>query len=213
MENAFREIASMYGRTARVLKTDGMVMVGGSALKLSCDPDRPINDLDIAVMPSALDNVSRKAVEENGFTGEFDGKRLVLLTDKKTGVEVEVSSKNCGALNKTIGLPLYDRKNPTILGLNLASVIDEGDDAMVYGTRIRIPNPMSQLMMKYNLWLYRGEGKVVGQKDAQDIINIVKAFFNDAETVLKMKGAIAELCKARSYEEFARDLKKIMKNG
>ncbi len=125
-------------------------------------------------------------------------------------MEVEVSAKAFSNLNRSLGLSPYTEESPTILGLPLDYVIENGIFVDVDGTKIRIPKPLHQIIMKYNLWLFRSEGKIEGQKDAEDIVKLIRFYYKNADEFLsKEKDNIKTDCKARNSDVFARDIHKI----
>ena len=172
-ETKKEKIKKVYEKLAKVLQTEEIVLVGGSAMLLTADHERKLNDLDVAVPPKALVNVPATLAHEMGFEMLMDGSKLMTLTDAETGLEAEVSAKNCGNLNAKLGLPKYTDEKPTILGLDLWKVIS--DSVIVDG--IRTPSPFHQVLMKYNLWRFRGNGEVLGQKDAEDIRKLLAFYY------------------------------------
>lgn len=202
-------IAGIYFRLGKALGTDRMVVVGGSAMKLTCDPDRPSNDIDLALPPRLLAGISQARLVAYGFTGYYEDSRLLVALDKESGIEVEVSSKNCGNLNQKIGLPRYSEESPTVLGISIDAVIDGGRLINVNGIGVRVPQPLHQLIMKYNLWLFRGDGKLKDQKDANDIRKIVRFYYGDTGKLASHADEIGRSCRARGIDVFMIDIKAI----
>jgi len=204
-----KKIVDVYGRLQLVLGTDRIVVVGGCAMKLTCDPERPLHDIDLAVSPKFLYGVQEDLLADNGFSAEYEDGKLLVVMDKATNIEVEVSSKTCGNLNNKLGIPPYTESNPTVLGVNLNSVIDEGIFIDVYGKKIRVPNHVQQLVMKYNLWLFRGNGQIYGQKDAEDIRKIINAYYLEDGELMRNAHSISSICKSRDSNTIMKDINMI----
>jgi hypothetical protein len=204
-------LENIYPKLVDVFGAENIILVGGAAMKLSCDPERQLLDTDVAVFPSKLRGVERKKLDNLGLNGVYDSDKLITVIDKETETEREVSSQDCGNMNNVLGLPPYTEENPTILGLNLRDVINEGQWCNFKGEKMKIPNPVHNLIMKYNLWLFRGRGEVEEQKDAKDINKIVKYYFKDLNTLIHTNSvAIRRNCRASSYEKFIEDMKRIV---
>ncbi|MDE1833532.1 MAG: hypothetical protein KGH58_03890 [Candidatus Micrarchaeota archaeon] len=183
-------IAGIYGRLVRVFGTQEILLVGGSAMILTSEPGRQLKDIDLAVEPARLYGIPRELAEQEGFRPGFDGSRLIELEDMATGIEVEASSKSCGNLNSKLGIPPYTEQRPTIIGLPLIDVISRAERIELNGARMCIPSREDQVLMKYNLWKFRGEGRTRMQKDADDISKIVRFYYRGVDAFLEMRGSI-----------------------
>lgn len=204
-------LENIYPKLVEIFGADNMILVGGAAMKLSCDPERQLRDIDVAVFPSKLRGVGKEKLNGLELDGVYDNDKLITVTDRETGTEIEVSSQSCGNMNNVLGLPPYTEENPTILGLNLRDVINKGQWSEFKGEKMRIPNSLHSLIMKYNLWLFRGKGAVGEQKDAQDINKLVSYYFKSLdELIISQSVEIQRCCRASSYEKFVDDMKRII---
>lgn len=209
-EEGFELIRDIYSRVIKVFKTNKIIVIGGAAAKLTCDFTRPVKDIDIVIPPVYLYNVSESRIIKNYFNGIFEGNKLEILIDNNTRVEIECTSKHCGNLNKTIGLPAYTENNPTVLGINLNNVLKKSYFININGTKIRVSAPVHQIIMKYNLWLFRGKEQYTNQKDANDIKKLIKTFYPNINIFLEKEAAEIKLSNmAKPFNIFSEDIKKI----
>ena len=148
-------IKDIYLRLTQLFSTEDIVIVGGVSLLLTCDKNRKLGDIDVTMNPKLLLNVSGRIAQFNGFIPEYDKDELMALVDKQTDIEIETKAKNCNTMNKVLGLPAPTKSKPTILGLPLKEVIENAMILDVNGVKIRIPSRVHQIIMKYNLWLFR----------------------------------------------------------
>ena len=190
--------------------TDEIILIGGAAIKLSSDPSRKIHDIDATLYPKKLYGLDNQQIEELGFKPLKEGDKLISLIDKKTGIEIEVSAKLCQMLNRALGIKSFNEENPTVLGLDLSEVIHDSKIVKVGDIKIRVPSGLDQILMKYNLWLFRGEGKTENQKDAEDIKKLVAFYYKDIKNLLtEEKEQIQQKCKAKNVNEFQKDMELI----
>ncbi len=205
-------IANIYKRLEVLFGTDEIMLLGGAAIKISSNPSRHINDIDVALFPKKLYGIDSRLIEELGFQSVKRGYKLTSLIDKKSGIKIEVSAKSYQKLNKSLGIKNFNGKNPTILGLGLREVIQDSKVIKVGDVIIHIPSGLDQILMKYNLWLLRGEGKTKNQKDAEDIRKLVAFYYKDVENLLVVeKARMQQKCKVKSISDFQKDMEVICK--
>lgn len=193
------EIADIYSRLKETFKSDDLILIGGTVLLLTCDPNRKFGDLDVLVPLDKVENLSERDAAANGFDVGMEDGETSTLTDKKTKFEIEVTGKTCKNLNKIIGVPLPTRDNPTAMGLPVKDITNNAIAINVNGTLIKIPNRAQQILMKFNLWRFRGKQQIE-QKDADDIRRLIKFYYGSAErfihdeqeTIIKYKVYMGE---------------------
>jgi predicted nucleotidyltransferase len=181
-------ISSIYARLVLLFGTREILLIGGTSMILAFDDDRKLNDIDAIIDLNMLDKFTIKdegRIKEFNFGSMFKDNKLIMLTDIESGIEIEVRAITCGALNKTLDLPPYTDMEPTAMGLLISDILRNANEVNINHVVIKIPDPVYQILMKYNLWRFRGKGEMKDQKDANDIRKLVNFYYGSVQKLLE----------------------------
>ncbi len=92
MEDKYKLLSDIYGRLVKLFGTDRIVIIGGAAVALSCDPLQQIHDIDVALDPKLLYEKDKR-IEENGFRIVRDYTKIAFLVDKISSMEIDLRIK------------------------------------------------------------------------------------------------------------------------
>ncbi len=199
-------VADAYRRFKRALG-DEVVIFSGSSIHL-ISQKRKVNDVDVVVRESKLFITEdlKKRLENEGFEiAYFKDNKIYSVIDKRSGIKIEAanSSLTVGGnvitdhrqLCRLLGCP---ESTDTLMGFpsdliisNAISILVKTDDGEVM--LIKVPDPIHQLGIKYNLLRLRG-----GVKDIEDMHEIVKYYYGNFD-IFAEGGGIERLREIRQY--------------
>ena len=203
-DNAF--IADVYQRLDRAMG-GGVIVFSGAAIHL-ISADRKVSDIDVFVQERKLflNEMLQKRLEKEGFTiSVLNGNKIYAVVDNKSGIKVETANSSLKVDNKI----LTDHRDicrilgckedtdtlvgfsaSTIMGSSIYMPITNNSGEVV---NLRLPDPVHQIGLKYNLLRLRG-----GTKDIEDMRKIMSYYFGSFDSFVQ-SGGVEEL---RSVGEF-----------
>ena len=203
-DNAF--IADVYQRLDRAMG-GGVVMFSGAAIHLIW-ADRKVSDIDVFVQERKLfiNEMLQKRLEKEGFTiSVLKGNKIYAVVDNKSGIKVETANSSLKVDNKI----LTDHRDICrILGCkeDTDTLVGFSADTIMRGSiylpitnssgevvNLRLPDPVHQIGLKYNLLRLRG-----GTKDIEDMRKIMGYYFGNFDSFVQSGGVE----KLRSVGEF-----------
>lgn len=203
-DNAF--IAEVYQRLDRAMG-GGVIMFSGAAIHL-ISSDRKVSDIDVFVQERKLffNEMLQKRLENEGFTiSVLKGNKIYAVVDNKSGIKVETANSSLKVNNKI----LTDHRDicrilgckedtDTLVGFSAKTILEgsisvpiKKDDGEV--VELRLPDPVHQIGLKYNLLRLRG-----GTKDIEDMRKIRDHYFGSFDSFVQSGGVE----KLRSVGEF-----------
>lgn len=202
--NAF--IAEVYERLDRAMGGEVIVFSGAAIHLISAD--RKVSDIDVFVQESKLflNDMLQRRLEKEGFTiSVLKDNKIYAVVDNKSGIKVETANSSLKVDNKI----LTDHRDicrilgckedtDTLVGFSSKTIMESSifmpivkEDGRV--VNMRLPDPVHQIGLKYNLLRLRG-----GTKDIEDMRKIRDHYFGDFDSFIR-SGGVERL---RSVGEF-----------
>jgi hypothetical protein len=198
-------IADVYLRLNKAMEGN-LILFSGASIHL-ISPQRKVGDIDVFVKESKLcpnDGV-RKKLEAEGFEiVDVIQNRIHAIGDKKSGITVETTNGNIKSGDRVVDhrelCRLLGCKEDidTLMGFHSGIIIGNAIGMLVTtddGTavEVKVPHPIHQIGIKYNLWRLRG-----GTKDIEDMNAVIKYHYGTYDSFVE-KGGIERLKNIGEY--------------
>lgn len=209
-------IADIYSRITKLSGNEPILLLGGASIAVLFQKDRKINDIDAYWHnKTKFAEISKEEFEKNGFDPHYTNGKLDSLIDKASLIEVDFTTKpEYENVTRDKIMKMCDGNvklgEVTLIGVDVSEIMENSMLVKIGNSTIRVPSILDTLLMKYNLWIYRGEGKTEGQKDAADIKTVIEKGLSNSLADFE---AIAKQVNNRYGEKYAKmfieDIKRI----